>query len=360
MKRILIVLLSLAMILSAALPAVAEAETVLSWEGFEVQPLYYNIRQREAGDSALRIYMRVINNTGYDIYFRIDGCWINDVPVDGSGILSCYAGVDTGPDSEKYCLFQSLDGGDDCIRNPRTVKMKIALNDKNGHKDLYHETVTLDLTGLPGDLRVMPTVAPTPAPSYRTLSKGCKGEDVRQLQVKLIELGYLNDVADGVYGSNTAAAVKALNEANGLDGGATATWETQDMVFQGLANPYREPWIPLQIGANFKWELIVDSTFFFRVEVTNVSRSRAIKGFELSCYQTDLWGEQIGGKELVYFMDNRVVVNPGKTVYSSNFNLGSFYSTDTVWVGVSKIVFMDGEIRELARDEITYYSCLIR
>ena len=132
------------------------------------------------------------------------------------------------------------------------------------------------------------------------------------------------------------------------------------MVFQGLANPYREPWIPLQIGANFKWELIVDSTFFFRVEVTNVSRSRAIKGFELSCYQTDLWGEQIGGKELVYFMDNRVVVNPGKTVYSSNFNLGSFYSTDTVWVGVSKIVFMDGEIRELARDEITYYSCLIR
>lgn len=364
MKRILIAMLALVLALGAALPAAAE--TVLSWEGFELEPLYYNIRQRETGDSSLKVYMRVINNTGYDIYLRIDSCWINDVPVSGTGILRCTAGEDTGPESDEYCLFQPMEGySDACIKNPQTITMKIALHDRNGSGDLHHETITLDMAGLSGEVRVVPTAAPTPAPTpapeLKLLKQGSKGDAVRRLQERLIYLGYLNDKADGAYGTKTAMAVRLFCEQNGLPVSNEATVAMQELLFSDRAEIYCEPWIPLSVGPQCKWDPVkgVD-TFFFRVQVTNNSSSRAIKGFELSCYQTNLWGDRIGGENLVYFMSNKKTVEPGQTVYSDSFNLGSYYSTDTVWVGISKIVFMDGEIREVNPDEIVYYSCLIR
>lgn len=42
------------------------------------------------------------------------------------------------------------------------------------------------------------------------LSRGSKGEDVRQLQQMLIDVGFLDDVADGIFGKKTQAAVKAI------------------------------------------------------------------------------------------------------------------------------------------------------
>ncbi len=42
------------------------------------------------------------------------------------------------------------------------------------------------------------------------LSRGSKGEDVRQLQSMLIDIGFLDDVADGIFGRKTQAAVKAI------------------------------------------------------------------------------------------------------------------------------------------------------
>ena len=54
--------------------------------------------------------------------------------------------------------------------------------------------------------------------AYTTLRNGSKGSDVKKLQNALINAGY--DVgttgADGIYGSKTAAAVKAYQKANGL------------------------------------------------------------------------------------------------------------------------------------------------
>ena len=44
---------------------------------------------------------------------------------------------------------------------------------------------------------------------FSTLSQGDKGDEVQKLQERLIELGFMTDKADGVYGSKTAAAVKA-------------------------------------------------------------------------------------------------------------------------------------------------------
>ena len=49
------------------------------------------------------------------------------------------------------------------------------------------------------------------------LSRGSKGEDVRQLQSKLIDLGFLDDVADGIFGKKTQAAVKSIQRYWGVE-----------------------------------------------------------------------------------------------------------------------------------------------
>ena len=53
----------------------------------------------------------------------------------------------------------------------------------------------------------------------RKLKKGCKGEDVRALQILLMGRGYSVgiDGADGVFGDNTKAAVRAYQKAKGLE-----------------------------------------------------------------------------------------------------------------------------------------------
>ena len=62
-----------------------------------------------------------------------------------------------------------------------------------------------------------PKATATPAPTASTsLKVGSKGSDVKELQKKLIELGYLSGTADGVYGTKTAEAVKAYQKASKL------------------------------------------------------------------------------------------------------------------------------------------------
>ena len=60
-----------------------------------------------------------------------------------------------------------------------------------------------------------PTVTPTPTP-YTTLQVGDRGEDVKKLQRRLAELGYLNDKIDGIFGQNTKKAVERFQYYNNL------------------------------------------------------------------------------------------------------------------------------------------------
>ena len=53
------------------------------------------------------------------------------------------------------------------------------------------------------------------------------------LQTKLIELGYLSDAADGVYGANTETAVAAFQRSNGLADTGIADAATQDLIRNG-------------------------------------------------------------------------------------------------------------------------------
>ncbi|MBQ6373336.1 MAG: leucine-rich repeat protein [Clostridia bacterium] len=63
--------------------------------------------------------------------------------------------------------------------------------------------------GIPYTAAVPPTEEEHASRRYPSLKTGSKGDDVRRLQQKLIESGYLQGTADGSYGSKTAAAVSA-------------------------------------------------------------------------------------------------------------------------------------------------------
>ena len=72
---------------------------------------------------------------------------------------------------------------------------------------------------------------------YKKLVRGDKDADestaILTLQNKLIELGYLRDAADGVYGGNTEKAIASFQRAHGLEESGEATPATQDMLFNG-------------------------------------------------------------------------------------------------------------------------------
>lgn len=69
------------------------------------------------------------------------------------------------------------------------------------------------------------------AASYKTLQYGDKSSDVQQMQVALIALGYLNDKADGVFGSKTLAAVREFQSRNSLTVDGKAGSKTLTLLY---------------------------------------------------------------------------------------------------------------------------------
>ena len=73
------------------------------------------------------------------------------------------------------------------------------------------------------------TVKVTKSSAYdaSTLYKGCSGEEVRVLQQALIELGYLEGNADGIYGTKTEKAVRTYQYKRGLTSDGLAGKKTR-------------------------------------------------------------------------------------------------------------------------------------
>lgn len=85
--------------------------------------------------------------------------------------------------------------------------------------------------------------APTPdeeTEAHETLKRGMKGDDVRRLQQRLIELGYALPKygADGEYGSETVTAVKAFQLDRGLEADGIAGEKTLAALYAGQGNTY--------------------------------------------------------------------------------------------------------------------------
>ena len=92
--------------------------------------------------------------------------------------------------------------------------------------------------------KITPAPVPTITPNtkaYHNLTMGAKGKEVRRLQEKLIELGYLPEgAADGGYGRQTYNAVKKFQYYNGLKADGIAGRATQTNLFENkeiVSNP---------------------------------------------------------------------------------------------------------------------------
>ena len=109
------------------------------------------------------------------------------------------------------------------------------------------ETVTV--TPAMAEESAVPTVSvpPVPVPTitpnmkgYHNLAQGDRGEDVKKLQERLIELGYLPEgSADGAYGGQTRNAVRRFQYYNGLTVDGIAGRTTQTNLFE---NPEAAPY----------------------------------------------------------------------------------------------------------------------
>ncbi|MGN0779776.1 MAG: peptidoglycan-binding protein [Aristaeellaceae bacterium] len=78
--------------------------------------------------------------------------------------------------------------------------------------------------------RPNPTI--TPNTGYRNLQLNSRGAQVKRLQARLIELGYLTGEADGAFGRQTYNAVLAFQRANGLVADGVAGDATQTILFE--------------------------------------------------------------------------------------------------------------------------------
>lgn len=104
---------------------------------------------------------------------------------------------------------------------------------------VYNRTPVPNITATP-DIAVTATPEPEPEETpdaasqevtYNTLRKGDQGVEVVMLQEALSSLGYLTTASDGIYGTGTAAAVRAFQSDNSLDADGIAGKQTQALLF---------------------------------------------------------------------------------------------------------------------------------
>ncbi len=71
----------------------------------------------------------------------------------------------------------------------------------------------------------------TQTASATTLKNGSRGDDVKTLQARLIELGYLSGKADGIYGSSTEKAIYEFQKRSNLTADGKAGKVTQNLIY---------------------------------------------------------------------------------------------------------------------------------
>lgn len=71
--------------------------------------------------------------------------------------------------------------------------------------------------------------------AYSELARGAKGDEVKQLQQRLKDLGYLSGTVDGDFGGGTERAVSAFQSQNGLEATGKADAATQELLHSDKA-----------------------------------------------------------------------------------------------------------------------------
>ena len=76
-----------------------------------------------------------------------------------------------------------------------------------------------------------------PTVNYDRLASGSRGDAVQALQERLVELGYLDDKADGIFGGNTSNAIRDAQEQAGMEVTGVADNAFQQYIFSTSAQP---------------------------------------------------------------------------------------------------------------------------
>lgn len=395
MKKLTAMFLILALALGAlAVPALAD--TTFNAGGIQAYPLRCELHDRGGNDVSLSVYMRVINNSGHPATILIKDAKVDGTPIYGAGISGLEVNADTGNNSNEYFLFKPEYSTDDAaaraLRNAGTITMTLQAFDRDSYDDIVVDSFEINIPALSdssdysGDIDDVDfghggssnvSYAPPYTPkstNYQTLKQGSKGQAVRDLQQRLTDLGYLNDKVDGSFGRNTNTAVRSFCDQHGLPIRSEATPEMQQLLYSSSAQYYQEPYIPLVIGATYDLETPqqtgLNNCGMMNIQVVNRSSTRGIRGFVLSYYQTNMYGERVNllnpdyaaGRDPIYTFEQEQMnyVEPAHYKNAMTYSIERYFNTYAVYVGVKKIVFDDGEVRELSDDEIEYFECAIQ
>ena len=99
-----------------------------------------------------------------------------------------------------------------------------------------------------------PTAKPTDAPTATpvpVLKEGSEGEPVKEMQLRLIQLGYLDGAADGDFGPATKQAVKAFQKKNGLTDDGVAGEKTLTLLYSDQA--VKQVWVYVPASGSGKY-----------------------------------------------------------------------------------------------------------
>lgn len=79
----------------------------------------------------------------------------------------------------------------------------------------------------------------TPDAKYYAVAKGVSGEDIKRIQTRLYELGYLAtaDLVTGMFGDTTEAAVIKLQEVNGINADGKVGHQTLNLLYSDEIKP---------------------------------------------------------------------------------------------------------------------------
>lgn len=176
--------------------------------------------------------------------------------IDGLNVRSGDKGVIVRRIQNQLKLLGYYTGAVSGTYDAKTVTAVKAFQQKNGlkvdgicgegtQKLLFGAGMSSSATATP-----TPTPTPTPVPPMEkptgTVRSGSKGENARLVQQRLIDLKYLSGRADGAFGSQSVAALKAFQLKNGLVADGVAGSGTNAVLFsyKAIAADYVAPATP--------------------------------------------------------------------------------------------------------------------
>ena len=167
-------------------------------------------------DTQDKVYLLSLSE--FDRYFKLDG---------SSFCQPTQTAIARG-------VFASSVAGGGCrwwLRTPGSKANTAANTFPDGCEDNTGFAVNASEVGVRPVIRLwLPTDRPMPI-VYPTLQKGAKGDDVVRLQQALIDGGYLSGKADGDFGGMTETAVKAAQEALGVEATGVADDALQHQLY---------------------------------------------------------------------------------------------------------------------------------